>query len=425
MKKRGSISILQWVAVAIAVLVAGFLVFVFRQTAERAPPACPNRQPAAIGDAVPASPLVPAPQSPSAEKTGIALPADFDGQLPARIRGVTILAECATPEVVRRAADYGVNFIGLSIHVNMGQRGNNPEYFPTEEDPFIPYTRSIEALDEVLPVCRENNIKLRIGIVPWGRNQDYALQGETGNIDFSHHLYQFWDAFARRYKDEPAIAMYSPMLEPNEKMAGIWQNEMLPECIRIIRDINPDIWIAAMPVPWGQPKGFESFGKIDDPHVVYCFHPYAPHCYLHQGIFPETASSKVRTAKARGQEYPGMLQMFPGSERVMWNRERLKAFIQPAVDFSQKYGVRMFADEFAVVRWAPGADAWTEDMLSLLEEAGFDWCTFNLAGWNGWNPTFEPDDEPSFEPYGGRDDTPILDVWKKYWNLNKNGNAGK
>jgi endoglucanase len=281
----------------------------------------------------------------------------------------------------------------------------------------------LKALENVLPVCRKNNLKVRIGIVPWGRNQDFAWEVEAGNVDFSTHLYQFWDAFARKYKDERTIVIYEIMLEPNGKMMGAWQDKMLPECVRIIRKVNPWIWLGVMPGPWGMPTGFSSFKPIQDPYVVYCFHPYAPHSYLHQGVFKQ--DKETQDARAKGQEYPGMLKMFPGSPPSMWGREQLAGYVKPALDFSRKYNARMFADEFGVVRWAPGREKWTEDMISVLEGNGFDWCCFGLAGWNGWNPTFGPDDEgASDKPYGGKE-TPVLKVWKKYWALNKTGNPSR
>jgi len=336
--------------------------------------------------------------------------------LPDRIRGVTLNLEYTTPEIVHRAANYGANFICLSIHVNRGLINNkNPEYFPTARDPFIPYSKALNALDSVLPVCRKENLRVRVGIVPWGRNQDFAWEKESSNIDFTSHLYEFWESFARRYKSEPAIVMYTIVLEPNGEMLGTWQDEILPECAKRIRRINPYIWLGVMPGPWGMPKGFATLKPINDPYAIYCFHPYSPHSYLHQGVFK--GGDRLRAADEVGQKYPGMLKMHPGSPLIIWDRKQLENYIGPAVRFAGQHGVRIFADEFGVVRWAPGGEIWTEDMISVLEKNGIDWCAFNLCGWNGFNPTFGPEEPRSTEPFGGKE-TGVLRIWKKYWALN-------
>ncbi len=332
-------------------------------------------------------------------------------KLPPRIRSISIHPKSITPEIVQRAVDFGVNFIICNIKPDPGTKE-----VPTEQNPLLPYKKAIENLRRIFPTCHKNNLKIAVGVVPWGRKQDIFWTSEEGGT-YRDHLPKFWKAFATEFKDEPAIVAYDIMSEPNfpEGRYDVWQKDLLPRSIAEIRKVNPNIWLFVQPGPWGMPGGFAQLEPIDDPYVVYNFHPYAPHGYLHQGI--REKKLKENPAYAPNQTYPGMLQMFNGTPRIHWDKEQLKKFMKPAYDFSRKHNVRMLAGEFGVVRWAPGREKWMADMIEIFEEWGFDWSTFSLGGWNGWNHTFGPNDRPSQESFGNTE-TEILKIWKAGWAKN-------
>ena len=56
--------------------------------------------------------------------------------------------------------------------------------------------------------------------------------------------------------------------------------------------------------------------------------------------------------------------------------------------------------EFSAVRWAPGADLYLKDLISIFEENGWDWTYHAFREWRGWsleaydnrgNEKFNPD----------------------------------
>jgi endoglucanase len=57
----------------------------------------------------------------------------------------------------------------------------------------------------------------------------------------------------------------------------------------------------------------------------------------------------------KGPAYPGTIA---GKE---WDREALKASMRPAIDFAERYRVRLYVGEFSAARWAPGADRYLAD----------------------------------------------------------------
>lgn len=54
-------------------------------------------------------------------------------------------------------------------------------------------------------------------------------------------------------------------------------------------------------------------------------------------------------------------------------------------DFQLKYGARIYVGEFSAVRWAPGADRYLEDCISIFEEYGWDWSYHAFREWSGWS----------------------------------------
>jgi hypothetical protein len=336
-------------------------------------------------------------------------------ELPPRLRGVTIEAESATVEQINRIADWGANF----VFFNFSPPRKGEVLPPTGDNPLRPYEKTLAALRQVLPTLRERGLKAAVGLSPWGRRLDYLWKDVDAGEATRGHMPKFWEAFAREFKDEPSIVAYEILGEPNypDGQDALWYADMLPRNIKAIRSVNPSIWLIVEPGPYGLPGGFKKMPLVEDPYVIYSFHPYCPHGYLHQGIF-EQKTKDGSTAYAKGQEYPGMLQMFDGNPRILWDKQQLKEFMQPAVEFAQKHHVRMLAGEFGVVRWAPGREKWMADMIDSLEELGFDWSCYSLNGWNGWNFTFGPDAKPSLEAYGG-EETGVLKEVRRGWSLNR------
>lgn len=79
-------------------------------------------------------------------------------------------------------------------------------------------------------------------------------------------------------------------------------------------------------------------------------------------------------------------------------------------------------NEYGIVRWVPGGAKFLDDQLTLFEERGL-----NHAIWM-WDPHWEPwTSEVNFMNYrfgqnpGNQTEqmpNPLLDVIRKYWNLN-------
>lgn len=342
--------------------------------------------------------------------------------LPVRMRGLNleISPGSLTPAIARELASWGVNTVRINFSTDLAS-GTAPDkrvVRPGRTDPLAPYRTNVVILKVFTAACAGLGVGVMLaasGI--YGR--DTVNLDDSSGMSFragvGNSLMQFWTAMARELRDDPAIFAYDVFNEPNytfrrEQDGAVWYEQLMPEAIRRIRAINPTIWLAVMPWPWGFPNRYGSMPVIDDPAILYTFHSYSPHNYTHQGV----------GALPRGATYPGRLREFDTAPLRRWSRAQLAASMQPAFDFARRHGVRMMAGEFGVTRWAPGRDRWIADMLSILEENRADWLFHTYNTWNGWNPSFRGDAaETATHPtlFGG-DDSAGHRALRRAWQLN-------
>lgn len=316
-----------------------------------------------------------------------------DYPLPSHLRGVHIKVG-VTPDMIEHLAKvWGVNYITLSMKPDAPGQG------PTMADPLRPYKKGLERLENIiLPACKENDVRVLFEFAPWGKVMNVAenLKREPSywedtprGAELRRWFPIMWKAMAERLNDNKIIFAYNPLSEPNYSAKGgfgrhVWQDVMLPAAIKAIRGVNKTIWLEVMPGPWGLTKGYKNFEPMDDPYIIYGFHFYVPHNYTHQGI----------RNRPGGLVYPGMLKMFNGSPKTMWNKEDLEKHMMPAIKFAKANDARLLCGEFGIVRWAPGRVQWLTDVIGLFEKHDIGWSWHNPAGSGVFNLAFEPDDEP-------------------------------
>ena len=107
----------------------------------------------------------------------------------------------------------------------------------------------------------------------------------------------------------------------------------------------------------------------------------------------------------------------------MWDKERLRAALQPAIDFQQDFNVHMYVGEFSAIRWAPNDSAfrYLSDLTDLFEEYQWDWSYHAFREWAGWSVehTTDPKDwKPSPTP------TDREKLLRKWFALNQRPQAG-
>ena len=337
-------------------------------------------------------------------------------ELPERLRGANGRIDALDEAVIRRMAQWKCNAVRTQFSPDerhrRGDSGPPPGPAPTAADPLLPYRENVEHLERILPLLRRHGLRIIVGLNMYGRHVEDFWEPEKGR-KWRDHLPEFWAAFAERFRGEPAILGYDIFNEPNYQpgQEGSWYEDMLPRAMRAIRAVDRDVWLVVEPGPWGLPAGFEDMEPVDDPRVIYSFHHYAPHNYTHQGVHAHRAHTRGKLT------YPGQLRMFDSSPKKHWDKEPLRESMWPAIEFMNRHDARMLVGEFSVIRWAPGRAQWLRDSIEVFEEEGMDWLFHSVAGWNGWNPTFGPDDPSAQNNYGGKT-TDRLEVLLEGWALN-------
>ena len=148
-----------------------------------------------------------------------------------------------------------------------------------------------------------------------------------------------------------------------------------------IREIDPDTPILVECNGQDSPGGFASFSPLDLTNVIYEVHMYIPLAYTHQGVLWKQGD---------GMSYPKA-----GND---WNAESLRGALRPVREFQLRHGARIYCGEFSAVAWAPGADQYLRDCISIFEEYRWDWTYHAFREWPGWSVEHEGKDAASLRP---------------------------
>lgn len=335
-----------------------------------------------------------------------------------------------TQEGFDHLAAMGANYVNIS----------HPGLF-TEALPYALDQGIQDNLDNLLSLIAQADmfavISFRTGP---GRSEFTFFWGEDGDwFDASYYNDAVWeeqaaqDAWvamwrytAERYRDNPIVAGYDLMVEPNsnEVWLDLWEpeefypdyagtlydwNQLYPRISTAIRqvDANTPILIGGLGyssvawLPYLQPTG--------DPRTVYTVHQYEPFVYTHQE--PPLTNT-----------YPGVFDADWDGEDDNVNRAWLDNLLSTIDTFTATHGVPVAVNEFGVVRWEPGADDFMDDQMDLFEQRGM-----NQALWvweTSWALYAEEVDAFNFrhgpDPSNHTDveSSDLMDVIVEHWGRN-------
>lgn len=315
------------------------------------------------------------------------------------MRGISTSDVHLKADLFALLAQTNVNVIRLGFSVD----SPNPSP-PTPQNPLAPYAANLATLDAALPLARAAGIKIILcAAETHGWNRNVFLGSAADLATYRTHLTTFWTAMAQRYLNEPAIVAYDVLNEPvtDYFSQGAWYYHVMPAAVAAIRSVNSNIWLVIESEYQVQAGTFNEMPVLDDPHVIYSFHMYAPASYTGQGIGSFAGYRPT---------YPGTNSIWgpadPNSVYTHWDKESLRNAMITEINFSQAHpDKRILVGEFGALRWAPGADKWLSDCIELFEEYGWDWCNHSPSGWNGWNATYSTDiNDPAYAnlaPDGG------------------------
>lgn len=188
-----------------------------------------------------------------------------------------------------------------------------------------------------------------------------------------------WSYLAERYSGESRVMM-ELLNEPAASDSKIW-DKVKDEIFWTIRKHAPKNTIVVGANKWNSAREFEYLTPLDDDNAIYSFHTYTPVTFTHQGAeWIRDPFFKIE------RPWPGdYAAPAEGSctrldvEFGKWDKARLQASIQNALDFRAKYDLPVACNEFGVYVQVPRQYqmAWMRDFMDILRDAD--------VGYSYWN----------------------------------------
>jgi len=286
-----------------------------------------------------------------------------------RRRGVNAYLELMGPGDLQILAEvWNANLLRLCIGTQ-GQRGTFATLFSADPSAPVCLPEDLARLDAVLDVCAKLDIAVIIdlhqtaGYLYMDGASDMRLWSSPALQD---RLVGFWQAIAFHCAARGnEVYGYDLLNEPHDD-DGSW----LPLARRIvaaIRQYDSRHAIVLEATEWGNPGGYSALEPISDPNTVYSFHFYYPYEVAHQGV----------GTNPRGRVYPSS----------SWSPAYLRAQMQEAIDFGNRWGVHVLAGEFGVSYYADPQTraAYLGDCMRLFEDSGLDYCYWCCREWPLWS----------------------------------------
>ena len=205
-----------------------------------------------------------------------------------------------------------------------------------------------------------------------------------------------WRRIATQFKGRRWIYGYDLINEPHHDDGVICDYlEVQRRAAEIVRGIDPDTTIIIESNAMCLPVTFGYLSPLAMDNVIYQVHMYNPGGFSHQGVGSKEA------AKDR--------PFYPDPAKG-WDRDFLVNELKPVADFARRHDAKIYVGEFSAIAWAPGADKWMEDCISIFEEYGWDWTYHAFREWPGWSVEHEGTDRNHMVPSS---DNPRMRVLKR------------
>lgn len=280
------------------------------------------------------------------------------------------------PSVVPKLAKMGVNSIEMILSVRTAAQYHN-------KTPTAAWNDALAWADAMLDACKVNGI---VGIVTFVQiPTDPSLQLTQSSPELwsnpallseavtkagllaDHFKTRGTELGAYEILNEPIVRTSTSQYFPTNYPA------LMQQIITEIRSKDPKRWIVVTAGIGGEASQYQNFKPLSEPRIVYGAHVYNAHPFTHQGIYNNPLNVT----------WPGMVN------GTYWDKSQLTKQIQPLITFKNAYNVPVWIGEFSAVRWAPGAENYLKDAVSIFNQNGFGWMYFSFNGWHGWNPGYD------------------------------------
>lgn len=235
----------------------------------------------------------------------------------------------------------------------------NYRHFEKDEEPFNYLDYGFDKLDELIIWAKKHDIYLILDLHAaqgWQNSTPPSDNPFKQSLLWTHRLFQdrvigLWEEIARRYKDEPVIAGYELLNEPDAEDVGNI-NKFYFDCVKRIRKIDKRHIIFLEGSKWG--KNVCDLEEPFDENLVYVNHFYLFH-YLNEQQIKEASDEEISLATE------------------MENRRNL--------DWTNKYNVPLWTGEFGIPVLT-NEEKYTR-LLHILD-IQLQYLEKNRQSWNLW-----------------------------------------
>jgi len=285
----------------------------------------------------------------------------------------------------------GANTVRLPIRLH-SMVGTAPEY---KVDSLLYFF-----LDQVVDWAEELEINLILD------NHSFhpiiATDPNIGDI-----LVPVWTQIAAHYEPRSTLIYYEVLNEPHGISNDVW-NAIQLDVINAIRTVDTKHTIIVGPSDYNGIRSLRFMPEYEDDNLIYTFHFYDPFVLTHQGA----SWTDPSMADLGGIPFPydaSNMPSLPVSLAGTWvqgafnnyinegNAEKIREYLDIAVDFAESRGVIVFCGEFGV--YAPNSDnesraIWYKVVSEYLNETGHSWTIWDYQGGFG---LFEPGTNELFD----------------------------
>lgn len=285
----------------------------------------------------------------------------------------------------------GANVIRLPINLH-AMVGPAPEYKVDSLFYFF--------LDQAVDWAEELEINLILDNHTFDPSE--ATDPNIGDI-----LVPVWTQMAEHYKTRSELIYYEVLNEPHGISNEAW-NAIQLDVINAIRTVDSTHTIIVGPSDFNGLRSLQYMPEYEDDNLIYTFHFYDPFVLTHQGANWTTPSM----AELGGIPFPynaSDMPSLPSSLTGTWiqgafnnyqnegTAEKVREYLDIAVDFAETRGVKVFCGEFGI--YAPNSDndsrvAWYGVVSDYLTEKGLSWTIWDYQGGFG---IFEPGTSELFD----------------------------
>ncbi len=304
------------------------------------------------------------------------------------LRGCMLPARATTEDDIRVLAGWGATLVRFQITRDFGKVGANSDL----AEYAVWVDSRLDNLAQVLDWCVARGMKVCVDLhaTPGGIRAGDRATAMLYDKRLADAYVETWRRIATRCAHivqtmGPVLYGYDLVNEPKQiAFAPVSYWNIQRRAAEVVRAIDPATPIIVESNVSASPTAFAYLRPLPMDNVIYQLHMYAPGDYTHQGV-------------GRALRKDGRAIVWPDPSRG-WDIEYLRRVLEPVREFQRRHRCRIYVGEFSAIAWAPGADQYLRDCISLFEEYGWDWTYHAFREWAGWSVEHEGEDDATLHP---------------------------